>query len=129
MVRAECSTEGRVKGYDKTVAGNKLDTAIGICISDGSEVDRGIPLKVTLLGGTCEVDTVLIVGALGYGSTTFVEVGCVIMEDVVIIGSGTSEVTTCGDRRSSSFISDNQEGLYSLVVACVIKGIPFHHLN
>ena len=98
--------------------------AIGMYVPDGSEVYRGVPLKVTLVGGTCEVGIVVSIGALGCGSIlvsetmgpieldmiTSVVVGYMLTEDVVVTGSGASEVATCGDRWSSSRISDNQEG-------------------
>ena len=79
--------------------------------------------------GTCEVGTVVNFGALGCSSilvsetmgpieldmATPVVVGCIPTEDVIVSGSGASEVGTCCDRRSSSLVSDNREGI---VVSC-----------
>ena len=90
-------------GYNRTVAGNELNPAIGICVPDCTGVYGGIPLKVTLVGGAYEVDIVVMVGALGCGSifvrettgatevdmTTSVVVECALMGEVAIIGSGT----------------------------------------
>ena len=95
-----------------------------MCFPDGSEVNRGILLKVTLVDGTCGAGTVASVGAPGYGSipvidtmgtigldtAAFVLVEYVSAGDVVVAGDGGSEVATCDDRRPSSLVSDNQEG-------------------
>ena len=123
------STAGRVGKYNESGAGSELDAWVALCVHDDSEVHRGIPLKVTLVDGTCEVGTVVNFGALGCSSilvsetmgpieldmTTPVVVGYIPTEDVIVSGSGASEVGTCCDRRSSSLVSDNREGL---VVSC-----------
>ena len=53
MAEGECSTTGRVGEYKGTVAGSELDAGIAMCVPDGSEVNRGIPLKVILVVGRC----------------------------------------------------------------------------
>ena len=39
-----------------------------VCVPDGSEVYRGIPVKVALVDGTCGIGIVVNVGAVGRGS-------------------------------------------------------------
>ena len=58
-------TGGSIRGYDRKTAGNELKPVIGIYVPNGNEVAVGFPLKVTLVSDTCELDTIVIVGALG----------------------------------------------------------------
>ena len=72
----------------------------------GTEVDGGIPLKVTLVSGTCEVETVVIVGVVAYGTILVRE-----RAGTLEVGMTTYSEVMCGDRRSSSLVSGSQEGL------------------